>query len=139
MNPYQKWNKYWWRYWWYECLSIPYRIKTVVQWLPVIWGQGECDYSYLYRLLAYKFERMERRAIRTADWSNQKRELLICKNLMKRLAADEYLPYPDYARHPYFGNIRSVKQWSDYEQSMQRQDKELFCKIFLRKVDTWWD
>ena len=137
---YRRWTKYWWKDKWHTLLDIPYKLKKVAEWLPVIWRQADWDQSYLYELLAYKFERMERRSLKSclANWETQNRDYLICKNLMRRLRANEYIDYglDDYTLHPYFKSKRGIIQ---HESLMQKQDKELFCKLFLRKVDTWWD
>lgn len=137
------------RGWWREQASnvwgfpryLIWQYKKCRQWLPVIWEDAQFDQSFLYRILAFKLERMEEfwRSDKTfGEWNQQARDIMVCKNLMKRIESESYINWghKDYNKHPYFKS--PIKCWK-WEQDRSKADKELFCRIFLRKVDSWWD
>lgn len=68
-------------------------IKNLWKWLPIVWKDRNWDQYYLYELLHFKLQNMERLhrnysyslyADRTAD------QLKVCKLLLDRLIKDEY-------------------------------------------------
>jgi hypothetical protein len=69
-------------------------IPNIFKWFKVIWKDRDCDQYYIYAILYKKFEHMEKfhkyhshlvRGDRTA------KELMIAKNLSKRLMESDYL------------------------------------------------
>jgi hypothetical protein len=74
--------------------NIKYGVKNIIDYFPIIWKDRDWDHYYLYRLLRYKLERMEKLQrehghhvdhIKTAD------EIKVCKLLLDRLIKDDYL------------------------------------------------
>lgn len=72
-------------------------VKRILHWLPIIW-KGRCwDYSYMlehFELLFEEFESFYSNSINVhmieASRKRIVKDLIICKNLIKRINTDEY-------------------------------------------------
>src|SRR6185369_8869890 len=124
---------------------VPYKLRLLRDYGPVIWNDADFDQTYLYRLLEVKFRRMRQRAEKhriVADWENQAREYLICETVFKRLLADEYVSLDEYVSSTIDDSPQAIarrrREWK-YEENMRKQDIAIFCRLFERKVQTWWD
>ncbi len=121
------------------------------------------DWTSILRLLQYKLSRV-RKDLNDDPWSSDKRrresnkELRTCELLLQRLIDDDYfmVPYDKLTtkwegKYSIFPNSinnltdaeqvqyrRELEAMIDYETNMQKQDIELFCKIFSRKLRSWW-
>lgn len=71
-----------------------YRARNVLRWLPVIWGDRDWDYVYLYEVMRHKLVRMEsfiRREGHSMDRDETAGEIAHAIALLDRLIANEYL------------------------------------------------
>jgi len=67
-------------------------INRIIWWTPKIWKDRDWDYAYLYKIIEYKLARMED-CIRNGynvDSEKVAKNIKICRELLKRLAKDEY-------------------------------------------------
>lgn len=136
--------------------------SRLIAYAPVIWRNEEWDYNYLFELLAFKLGRMEhehRNDSHHLHADRYARQLQICRTLLTRLQNDNYLKH----RHAYLearygehvfnegGITRSgvtpenkaaynaeMTRMMKYETLMQKQDLEMFCRIFKKYVFHWW-
>ncbi len=148
--------------------NIYYGIENIIEWLPVIWRDRSWDYHYLLIIIHKKFEQMEDlhknyghfvRSDKTA------KELMIVKNLTKRLIDDNYSEnalvnyYKKYGEEPrfefvaddinpkFYRLISNTKEKQDKEymvaskhaEIIKLQDLELLCHYIKRKMFTWWN
>lgn len=125
-----------------------------------LWGNEEWDWAYLFELMAFKLERMQKNMERDS-WhvgsAKRARQLLICKNLLRRIIKDDYCsketedfyrrypldwvtlenqnyqlrPLPEAAR-------KEMKQRIAKERKLQEADLDLFWKIFSKHFGGWW-
>lgn len=122
-----------------------YFLQTVWAYRKVLWDYGDWDQAYLFRLLEVKFRLMKKRAQKhriIADWESQAREYMICENLMRRLAEDDYCDLDSYISSAEDDSPKAdAKRKRDRkrEEARRKQDIEFFCNLFRRKVQTWWD
>lgn len=73
--------------------NIKYGMRNLIKWTPVIWQDRDWDQWFLYKILHFKLqemEKMQRNGIHlhreaTAD------KIKVCKLLLKRLIDDDYL------------------------------------------------
>jgi hypothetical protein len=151
---------------WY---ALKYGIENIIDWMHVIWKDRDWDEHYLYMIMNKKFERMEKlhrehghlvRSPRTAH------QLMIVKNLTKRLAEHDYLEnaLADYHRRygdefdffesePIEGkpNLhrmvdktppeqdKAFRKASDHAGKMELQDKIILFKMMNKYIMDWWD
>ncbi len=74
--------------------NIKYGIENLIQWFPVIWKDRDWDHCFLYMILKYKLERMEKafhsnKAMGLCS-NKEAKKMRLCINLLKRLIEDEY-------------------------------------------------
>lgn len=69
-------------------------VKNLIIWFPVIWEDRDWDHWYLYKIIHKKLERMEilhRTYGHHVDNDKTADQIKLCKLLLKRLIADDYL------------------------------------------------
>jgi hypothetical protein len=91
--------------------DVKYGIKNLIRWFPVIWGDRDWDFAYMFALLEKKFEHYEK------EWSSdacfvvgsekQVKRFKICKELCRRLKDDWYYHENTFMFHD--------KKWGDLE------------------------
>ena len=72
--------------------NIEIGIHNLIYWLPVIWRDGQCDWTYLTTIMEHKFRRMSEFHYFHGHHVGHKkdaREMLICAELLKRIAEDD--------------------------------------------------
>lgn len=141
------------------------QVLHVLRWLPVIWKDQDWDQAWMFTLWAYKLERMQVCHENDPYHGDSKyryaRQLLICKNLLRRLAAgnyhekgfdDHYEKYPCRLLDDLIENSdgtctlrertpaesRSLHRLLKEEEALYQADLDLFWKIFRKKHREWW-
>lgn len=110
------------RWWLWE---VEIGIHNLFYWLPVIWRDGQCDWTYLTTIMEHKFRRMSNFYGKQEPYVSSKKDakdMLICAELLKRIAEDDIVNCESFAQH----DMR-MKGW-----------EEMFGKIFNKKLRGWW-
>lgn len=140
------------------------QIGRILEYLPIIWRDRDFDHYYLFKLMEYKLGRMEKYFIDSTICSDNvkiAKQIMICKTLIKRIADDNYCEYeydklykyiPDelikFGRPVYVDNRTYEEREAYFKQSraihkkhiaLKKHDLELFCKLFSKHYNKWWD
>ena len=176
-----KWYEKHISYYWQKIIDFYHGIipgiKNVITWFPIIWKDRQWDHAFLYVVLQKKLDLMyhfwsvkKPKYVKERGWHLTERdrknikEILICKELVKRLMEDEYsFKNPDMwdLHEKKFGSIikrlynndigmfcspiktkeeiKDIHKMMNYELAMKKQDKELLYKILNKKLEYWWD
>ena len=73
--------------------NVKYGLKNIIKWFPVIWNDRNWDHAYILILLNKKFELMQKTFEKHSNSINADKsiqQLMICKNLCKRLVENNY-------------------------------------------------
>lgn len=109
-----------------SCVGDVFRgARNVIRWIPVIWDDFDWDWAPLARIMEYKLRRMSRLFANGNHVGCEKdsRRMLICANLLKRLADDDYFD----PQHPYNWRHRA------------NYDREYCFKLMSKHFCDWWD
>lgn len=132
-------------------------IKNIIKWFPLIYKDRDWDYHFLLKIMEFKFNKIhyELSNSQHLKYTNTKaiKSLNICANLLDRLKKNEY--NEDRLNKIMEEAMPIWKQDKEYEEpkdhfkiftrennkaiNSRKQDKELFCKLFIKYLDTWWD
>jgi len=107
-----------------------YGIRNLIVWFPIIWRDRDFDHAYLFTMLEYKFSRMEKLFRKYGHLVSSDRNAhttMICKNLCKRLADDDYT-------NPYEKRNRPHTEWfrKKLQEAMHRELDEKGCIVIVR-------
>lgn len=143
-------------------------VTNLIKWFPIIWNDEDWDYNYLYKILTIKLENMEKYFVsdKTLATSSKQtgHELMVVKNLAKRLANDNYLEnalteynklYKDKdlfgsepSDNPRYTTLVEVgtkhqhdmfRRAGKYSEIMKKQDKIMLFDLIKKNIDGWWD
>lgn len=152
--------------------DIPYQIiqgiKNIIIWFPVIWKDRDFDHSYIYEIMYFKLKNMQ--AFFESDYpicansDRRAKQIMIAKNLCKRLIEQQYLTnaltnyhqkYGEeikFSFEPVEGKPYSVLKWNETEQQrkdfnkaskhsdyMEQQDLDFLFKHMRKYIQGWWD
>ena len=144
-------------------------IINIIKWFPVIWNDEDYDFQTIYTLLYHKLNHMEQYyesdKTYSANADKTAYEIMIAKNLAKRLAKENYLnnalieheqKYPDYLEKSFHTekiegkdlyrimdlnskeekkSFERCSQLSDY---LEQQDREYLFDYLKKKIRNWW-
>lgn len=108
-----------------------YGILNLIIWFPIIWRDRNWDHSYMFEMLEYKLSLMEKLFRKYGHSVNSEKDahyIMICKNLCKRLADDEYT-------NPYEERNRLHHEWFSrkFEEAMNKEpNKNGFITVVRR-------
>lgn len=142
------------------------KVKKVLQWIPVLWNDGDFDHGYLFDIIDYKLERMSK-AIKEEGWSEEHLETAAsideARRLLERMLSIQYECSPemsdildeldgytvetpldngavrwDTSSTPQELSDRFKKQLDiDHKRAMKARKK--FFSYFRNNFDKWWD
>lgn len=148
-------------------LQLPYQIKKLVQYFPIIWKDRDFDHSWLFILMKFKIDRM----IPIFDnghlcnCERNAKELRVISVLLGRLIADDYYEYYDTQMTKKYGKLKMLvgdksgelhiersfpgydkkAERKDFHRAMKKsdeikqQDLDLLFRMLRRKVLCYWD
>jgi hypothetical protein len=147
--------------------SFIYGIENIIKWFPVIWQDRDWSQNYIYRILYYKFRNMEYHHKKYSDSVNSPevaKELMVAKNLCKRLADGNYLEnattlhdqnFEDVNMRDLFQPIgngfskyvgdsneerdKSFDRCGKHSDYMEDQDLEFLLNHIRKHIKGWWD
>ena len=125
-----------------------------IAYLPIVWGNEEWDWAYLFELMEFKLRRMQK-AHENDKWHTNAhvyaRQLLVCAELLKRIREDNYTTGMYEGFFEKYGSpldpsrkeltpegVKEFRRLTAYETSMKQQDIMLFCKLFSKYYAHWW-
>ena len=148
-------------------------IGNLIYWIPKVWNDRDYDFESIYSLLYFKFKRMEKfyrddKKTTSANHLETAYEIMIAKNLVKRLAEDDYLDNAmtnynkkwkdaklfDFIPDKYDKNgkpllyrmeDRNEEQSKDFDKCcklsdyLEKQDREYLFKHLTNNIRSWWD
>lgn len=120
--------------WWYFWNGV----RNIARWWRVVWHDQQHDGAFLLLLVEHKLRMMERVHGGHVGDEKQRRDMRVCAELCKRLAAEEVYSSVDSEWRPlplYFEGLRHSKTRFI---EMSRAEAQLFGKIIGSKILTWW-
>lgn len=116
-------------------------VRNVVRWAPVIWNDEDCDWSGLAWVMEWKLRRMadcELHSYHTTALRDRK-QLLTCAELLKRMNADEYFENAGYRPETWHSlpdhvGTRIVK----HSMYMAQQDQRYLGLLIGKYLQNWW-
>jgi hypothetical protein len=144
--------------------NIPYNIKNIVGWIPILWNNFNWDGLFLCDILEYKLKLMKQYFERDAiidDSQKVVNEISICLNALAQLKDDKYeevlhdqylkdFPFRMPKTEPVSGGQRIIFDYRDGELEANKEywkacdikkkelNKQLFDTI-KKNIDGWWD
>jgi hypothetical protein len=112
--------------------DLYFGIKNLILWFPIIWPDRDFDWAFLAAIMEFKLRRMSElfRKYGTSVHSDKyARQTLICAELLKRLADDNYWEMRKFGR----------KLSSEQQQAIENADSELCFKIMGKHFLSWWE
>jgi len=133
--------------------SVYYGIENMFIWIPVIWGDRQFDYSYIYTVLQKKLKLMEEHYSSgesfCSDSKKMAKQIKIARILCDRLVDSNYLDvlfkevedkYGDY-----FKLVKTKEEKDAYHKAfehsryLENQDKDYLFDFMKKKINNWWD
>lgn len=143
---------------WYEKVVYPLNnvrrgILNLIKWVPVLWIDRDWDYSYLFNIMIFKMNNLEkviREGNRHLNTPRDMKSLRVCIELLKRIKEDNY--YPEELDEIYKGvdltdlskslpKEKEIKQrlyWKKTQRAY-KEDADMFFRYFRRNFNRWWD
>lgn len=152
---------------WWDDLDFP-RIRNLFRyfrralaWLSFLWREGieEWDHGYLYRTMAFAIRRQANCIEQDAlyiGFEKDVRHMRICATCLERMASDAYgdaeleriasdygwdgfpgISFFDRKEKPQ--ERRRLNRLHKFEALMKKADMDMFCQIFSKHSQKWWD
>lgn len=152
--------------------DIPYRItqgiKNLIIWFPVIWKDRDFDHNYMYEIIYLKLSNMQKFFESDypicANADRRAKQIMIAKNLCKRLIEQNYLSNALTNYKSKYGDEsgfhfeqtenknlhklvwdETVEQRNEFKKSsehsnyMEQQDLDYLFKHMRKYIQGWWD
>lgn len=132
-------------------------LVRTIQYIPVVWGNEDWDWAWLFVLMEYKFLRMERAHLKDPYHGDSKyryaRQLRVCRVLLKRIRQDDYCDkaYETYhekwdRKGPFLEWLNNMSEAQQKElrlihlmqEQAKKRDEDLFFKTFQKFYAFWW-
>lgn len=107
--------------------NIHYGIKNIFKWIPIIWFDRWCDWSFLARVMEFKLLEMARNFKERGHHvgsDKDARKMLICATLLRRMRDDEYI-----FLHKDTSKADRIAQY----------DQEYCFKLMAKHFRCWWN
>jgi hypothetical protein len=115
--------------------DLPYGLRNLWRWLPIIWEDRDWDYVYLLRVMEAKMRWMSvclRDHGHLLHSDRYARQLAVCAALAKRIRED------NYHENLIDVDITSYKYWSRAERN-RKNDLAYLGKMIGKYLSHWWD
>jgi hypothetical protein len=112
-------------------------VKSVIGWLPVVYHDRWWDHSFLYSILRYKLNQMEKGFRKQGHCTNSEKDadnVKKCVLLLDRLIKDDYIDYNNEK-----GWTPKIRLLLRKEEEMINQDLDLLFKTIRKQIRAWWD
>lgn len=147
--------------------NIKHGIPNIIKYIPIIWQDRNWDEHYIYSLLYFKFSDMEKYWRSDNVWSANKdktaHQIMIAKNLCKRLIDDNYTenalkPVEDkYGKLKWHFEPSEIKGYTSmvfdetleeskarsraykHSEYMEKQDINYLFRHIEKYIRGWWD
>ena len=149
--------------------NITQGVSNLFKWRKVIWNDRNWDDNYIFRILQFKFENMEKffnsdKAYSARAKKDAKR-IMTAKNLCKRIVENNYLSNALIDYYKKYGNDfkwefepckdksnfstlidkraeeeqKSFSKAGDHSDLMEKQDIDYLFKFLNKHIQSWWD
>ena len=147
-----------------DCFEeIPYFLKRLIKWIPILWQDRWFDHRYIYKILQFKLQDTYDHTLHEGCWSWKYRnkslkQLWICIKLLDRildesdyldLATSEFRPWEtENSYEEVMNNLRRPKtkkeryyflKHADHCWYLEKQDYRMLHKMMNRYSRNWWD
>jgi len=116
--------------------SIIQGIKNLIQWFPLIYNDRDFDYGYLYNIIYFKLNNMQKffesGNTFVVGAEEHAKEIKECKELLKRIM-DEAVWDENWDID------KGFTKPLDKIEILDRQEKELFWNNMCKWIDGWWE
>src|SRR6266852_301674 len=115
-------------------LDIYYGIRNIIRWMPIIWGDDDCDWSWLAIIMEFKFRNMARLQRQFSIHSDNKKtvkQLMVCAELCKRLHEEKYHDRKITSMRLFKKQILDGEEIAD-------QDSQLLGRMIGKHLRRWW-
>jgi len=128
------------RNWYNDYLSfyaIKNGVKNLIKWFPIIWQDRDYDYGYLYTILEFKLNNMQK--FFESDYTYSKdakhyaKQIKECKELLIRIHNEAI--WDEHWNDDTATYTKSIDELS----KLDREEKELFWGKMCDNIDNWWD
>lgn len=132
----------WWKIknWFDDYLSfhaIRDGVRNLIKWFPVVWQDRDFDYGYLYTMLEFKLDNMQKFFESDYTYSMDAKEygkqIKECKELLIRIHNETI-----WDEH-WDDNKATFTMSIDELSKLDREEKELFWNKMRDNIDDWWD
>lgn len=120
------------------------RIKNIVRWVPVIWNDKDFDESFIFTILHFKLQNVERHMASDkciiTETSARKivNEIKTARLLLERIIKYEYLNNATMWHDPNKERSNSFEKCSRHSEYMEQQDIEYLFKHISKHIQKWW-
>lgn len=135
-----------------------YKIKRIIEWLPVLWRTHDWDHAYMTEIWAYSLTRLRDNMVQGYGVFNKThlRKINTAINILHRMSRDhdythkhldaliaKYGPLgiPSIDNHKKWPpeGIKELRGLYKLEDELFKQDVRLLSKILDRHLRHWWD
>lgn len=116
--------------------DIPYGIKNLIKWFPLVWKDRDYDHNYILYTLKFKIHNTRKLHEKNRRHVGVEKEIhcmKVCEILLDRLIKDDY-----YLMHYNKTGINNKKTIIRINNSIIG-DKEYLFHILSKRIDSWWD
>jgi hypothetical protein len=119
----------------FNIYSITQGISNLIKWFPLIWKDRDFDQGYLYDMLYFKLNNMQKffesGNTYSADAEEYGKQIKECRDLLYRIMNESTI------NEHWDGNNFTVSLNELSE--LDRHEKELFWSNICKWIDDWWD
>lgn len=116
--------------------DIPYGIKNLIKWFPLVWKDRDYDHNYILYTLKFKIHNTRKLHEKNRRHVGVEKEIhcmKVCEILLDRLIKDDY-----YWMHFKSTNINN-RQFLIRSNNNRIIDKNYLFHILSKRIDSWWD
>ena len=125
-NKFRRWRRKYFDFrHFYYC--VVYGVGNLIKWFPIVWQDRNWGWDDIVRILEFKLRDMSDYTGKYGHHVGSEkdaREMLICAELLKRIWLEE-LSNKDHSLEVY---EKQYPVWMEH-----------FCKIFSKKLRSWWN
>ena len=116
--------------------DIPYGIKNLIKWFPLVWKDRDYDHNYILYALKFKIHNTRKLHERNKRHVGVEKEIhcmKVCEILLDRLIKDDY-----YLMH--YNKLRIDNRKAIIRTNNSKiGDKNYLFHILSKRIDSWWD
>lgn len=142
-------------------IALFYKIRRILQWIPILWRDEDWDFDYILRILRYKLSRTRETIISNniiAEADQVAAEIRMAEQILERLEKNDYAEDLYAAIERDFGEHdlkrltrtgvndensdeyrRRIVEASNAAQKARDADLDLLFRHLRERIEFWWD